>query len=101
MYHGSTLTGGAWVSSDAESGVEYNISNTVSANGHLTNSEYGAAASGGKAFSTAGGADSSNKVYLTLGIDGSPVDTGNFTIVGTGIGGAAVVYCNLHWTEIK
>jgi len=102
LYHGSTLTGGAWVSSDAEGGIEYNITNTVSANGHLTNSEYGAAASGGsKSFSTTGGAESTNKIYLTLDIDAANVDNGNFTVVGTGIGGTATVYCNVHWTEIK
>ncbi len=101
MYRGSTLTGASWASSDTESGIEYDASATSFTGGHLTNSEFGAAASGGKAFSTVGKAAASNRIFLTLDIDGNNVDSSNFTVVGTGIGGTAVVYCNLHWTEIK
>ena len=99
-YHGGTVTGGSWVSSDAESGVEYNITATTSG-GHLTTGEYGAAAGGGKAFQTAGGSDTQNRLFLVLDMDAANTDEGNYTVVGQGIGGTAVVYCNIHWTEIK
>ncbi len=101
MYHGSTLTGAAFAAADAESGVEYDTAATAHTGGHLTNSEFGAAASGGKAFSTTGGAKASNRIYLNLNIDGTIPDHSNFTVVGTGIGGTAQVHCNIHWTEIK
>jgi hypothetical protein len=102
MYHGATLTGSpSWTSSDAESGIEFDVAASGITGGHLTNSEFGAAAGGGKAFSTAGGAESTDKIFLTLDIDGANHDGGNFTVVGVGLGGSASVYCNVHWAEIK
>jgi len=101
LYHGGTLTGGSWVSSDSESGIEYNVGATVTTPGHIVNSEFGAAAGGGKAFSSSGRGDASNRIFLNLDIDGTQPDHSNFYLVGTGIGGTATVYANLHWTEIK
>jgi len=101
LYHGGTLSGGTWASSDVESGIEYNVGATVSTPGHIVNSDFAAAASGGKAFSSAGRGDASNRIFLSLDIDGNQPDHSNFYLVGTGIGGTATVYANLHWTEIK
>ena len=101
MYRGAALTGASFASSGTESGIEYDTSATAASGGYLLGSEFGAAASGGKAFQTAGAAEATNKVYLTLDIDGAIHDGGNITLVGEGIGGTATVYANLHWTEIK
>jgi hypothetical protein len=101
MYHGGTLTGATFNSTDAESGVEFDVAATAITGGHLATSEYGAAAGGGKAFSTASGAETLSRLFLTLDIDGNNIDNGNYTIVGVGLGGTANVYCNIHWTEIK
>jgi hypothetical protein len=100
-WHGGTLTGASFASADAESGIDYDVAATAIANGHLTTSEFGAAASGGKAFSSAGQSETQNKIFLTLDIDGAVIDNGNYTITGTGLGGTAVVYMNIHWAEIK
>jgi hypothetical protein len=101
VWHGGTLTGATFAATDAESGVEYDVAATAIANGHLVTSEFGAAAGGGKAFSSAGASDTQNRIYLTLDIDGANQDGGNYTITGTGLGGTAQVYCNIHWVEIK
>jgi hypothetical protein len=101
MYHGSTLSGEAWVTADSEGGIEFDTVASVASGGHLTNSEFGAAAAGGKAFSTTGGAQSSDRIFLTLDVSGNNVDNSNFTVVGVGLGGTSNVYCNIHWTEIK
>ncbi len=101
LWHGGTLTGGAWASSDDESGLEYNVGATISTAGHLTNSDFGAAAGGGKAFSTAGRGQASNRIFLNLDIDGTQPDHSNFYVTGQGLGGTASAFCNIHWTEIK
>ena len=101
IYHGGTLTGASFASTDAESGVEYDTAATAIANAHLVDSDFVAAAGGGKAFSSAGANQATNRIFLTLDIDGNNVDNGNYTVVGTGIGGTAQVHCNVHWTEIK
>jgi hypothetical protein len=97
LYHGATITGGTWTSSDAESGIEYNNTATGFTGGHLVDSMYGAATKDG----VTGVTEASNRMFLTIDIDGNNIDSSNYTIVGEGLGGNALVYANIHWTEVK
>ena len=102
LWHGGTLTSPTWVSSDAESGVEYDVSATAITGGHLTGGTYGIAGGVGQTATVSSGvAETLNRIFLTLDIDGNNIDAGNYTITGRGIGGTSVVYCNIVWVEIK
>jgi len=96
MVHGATVTGGSWVSAGNGTGVEYNIGGVVSG-GHITDSEFGAATKNG----ITGGTSTRNQLFLVLDIDAAHTDEGTFSVIAAGVGGNALIYANIHWTEVK